>query len=265
MEPRIAARLSLTDRLSLKAAFGVYHQPPMEEDLSAAFGTPTLGLSVGATRTRWRELEAVGEARGRGDRIHLQFRLARGAKPRVGARARRRRSGRKAGAFLRRPAPSAARSGRPVLRMDHLQPPAQRAAGRAGPGLPPLRLRPDARPHGGRILDLGHGFEVGGRFRLASGYPRTPVIGAYYDAASDRYQPLFGERNSDPHSGVRLVRHPRDEAAAIKKTELELYLDIQNATNRQNPEELVYDPTFVQQSYISGFPILPMLGARWSW
>ena len=30
--------------------------------------------------------------------------------------------------------------------------------------------------------DLGRGFEVGLRFRFATGYPRTPVQGAYFDA-----------------------------------------------------------------------------------
>ena len=48
-------------------------------------------------------------------------------------------------------------------------------------------------------------------------------------------------------------------------SELEIYLDVQNATNRQNPEELVYTRDYSQQSAITGLPILPSLGARFAW
>jgi hypothetical protein len=37
---------------------------------------------------------------------------------------------------------------------------------------------------------------VGARFRVATGLPRTPVIGAFYDATNDLYQPIFGAQNS---------------------------------------------------------------------
>src|SRR5262249_29988141 len=44
--------------------------------------------------------------------------------------------------------------------------------------------------------DLGAGFEVGARFRYATGYPRTPVLGAYYYGRGDSYEPVFGAHNS---------------------------------------------------------------------
>ena len=44
------------------------------------------------------------------------------------------------------------------------------------------------------------------------------------------------------------------------KTELEVYLDVQNVTNHSNPEEIVYNPTYTQRGYITGFPILPVVG-----
>jgi hypothetical protein len=49
------------------------------------------------------------------------------------------------------------------------------------------------------------------------------------------------------------------------KTEVEVYLDVQNVTNHSNPEEIVYDPTYAHRGYITGFPILPVAGARFSW
>jgi len=39
-------------------------------------------------------------------------------------------------------------------------------------------------------------FVLGVRFRLASGMPRTPVIGSYLDATTGQSQPIFGQQNS---------------------------------------------------------------------
>ena len=36
--------------------------------------------------------------------------------------------------------------------------------------------------------DLGRGFEVGGRFRYATGMPRTPVVGHYLNSLSGYYE-----------------------------------------------------------------------------
>src|SRR5262249_7634503 len=46
IEPRVSMRYAPSDRISFKAAFGIYHQTPQPEDLSSIFGTPDLGLSV---------------------------------------------------------------------------------------------------------------------------------------------------------------------------------------------------------------------------
>ena len=51
----------------------------------------------------------------------------------------------------------------------------------------------------------------------------------------------------------------------LGRTVLETYLDVQNAFNRQNPEEIVYSQNYAQPRYITGLPILPVLGARLSW
>ena len=59
---------------------------------------------------------------------------------------------------------------------------------------------------------------------------------------------------------VRISKHLK-----IAKTEGEIYLDVQNVTNHGNPEEIVYDPYYAQRGYITGLPILPVVGARWSW
>jgi hypothetical protein len=43
---------------------------------------------------------------------------------------------------------------------------------------------------------------------------------------------------------------------------LEVFLDVQNLTNRKNPEEITYSADFSQRDYITGLPILAVAGAR---
>jgi hypothetical protein len=43
---------------------------------------------------------------------------------------------------------------------------------------------------------------------------------------------------------------------------LSLFLDLQNLTNRKNPEELIYNYDFSKRSNITGLPTLAVFGAR---
>ena len=45
----------------------------------------------------------------------------------------------------------------------------------------------------------------------------------------------------------------------------EAYVDVQNVTNRRNPEDIVYNYDYSQRGYITGLPILPVLGVRAEW
>src|SRR5262249_737335 len=114
-------------------------------------------------------------------------------------------------------------------------------------------------------FDLGRGFEVGARVRFASGFPRTPILGAYYDARTDSYQPLFGAHNS-----IRIPAFFAVDLRAAKRFKLdpfegEIFLDVQNVTNHSNAEEIVYNASYRQRGTITGLPILPVAGARLSW
>jgi hypothetical protein len=111
--------------------------------------------------------------------------------------------------------------------------------------------------------DLGHGFDVGARARYATGYPRTPVIGSYFDARTATYQPVLGAKNS-----IRIPAFVELDVRASKRfklphSSLEVYLDVQNVTNRENPEEIAYNADYTQRRYIDGLPLLPVLGAKW--
>jgi hypothetical protein len=45
----------------------------------------------------------------------------------------------------------------------------------------------------------------------------------------------------------------------------EAYLDVQNVTDRKNPEEITYDYRYQQRAYITGLPTLPVVGGRLEW
>ena len=110
--------------------------------------------------------------------------------------------------------------------------------------------------------DLGHGWEAGSRFRYTTGAPRTPVIGAFLNANSGHYEPIFGDHNSVRIPSFYQVDFRVEKAFAIAKNKLSVFLDVQNVTNRKNPEELFYDETFTTRGTITGLPTLAVIGAR---
>jgi outer membrane receptor protein involved in Fe transport len=264
-EPRLSARFAATPQITVKGAFGVYHQPPAGEDLSAVFGSPTLSPSQA-------EHYVLGGA----------FKLS----PAIDAEAT---------TFLSESHDLASRSAAATPLLAHAL--VQEGIGRSYGAQFMLRhqqvgrffgwisysiLRSERKDHPGspwRLFDydqshvftalgsydLGLGFEVGARFRFATGFPRTPVVGAYYDSLSDGAQPVFGAHNSIRIPAFYALDVRVSKRFALGKTEAEVYLDVQNVTNHANPEEIVYDPSYSQRAYITGLPILPVLGARWSW
>jgi hypothetical protein len=109
---------------------------------------------------------------------------------------------------------------------------------------------------------LGHGWEVGGRFRYTSGVPRTPVVGSFLNSHTALYEPIFG-----PHNSIRIPAFYQldarvEKAFTMRRVKLSIFLDLQNLTNRKNPEELIYNFDFSRRSTISGLPTLAVAGAR---
>jgi hypothetical protein len=110
------------------------------------------------------------------------------------------------------------------------------------------------------------GLVAGVRFRWTSGMPRTPVVGSFYDARGDQFQPVFGAQNS-----IRIPDFVQLDVR-VEKTftfrrglQLNIFADVQNVTNRANPEEIVYNYDFSRRDYIIGLPILAVIGARLQW
>jgi TonB family protein len=265
LEPRIAVRYAFTPEISAKAALGVYHQAPQPEDLSAVFGTPTLALSsaqhylAGASfqLTPSLAVETTGF-------LSLSQELvvrSQEESPLLAHALDQTGIGRSYGTqFLLRQQQVRRFFGwisYSILRSER----------KDAPGLR-WRLFDYDQSHVFTALgsyDLGAGFEVGLRFRLATGYPRTPVQGAYFDGRTNTYEPIFGPQNS-----LRIPPFVSLDARVAKhfkwgRTDGEIYLDVQNVTDHSNPEEIVYNTNYTQRGYITGLPILPVFGGRLTW
>ncbi|NOU30176.1 MAG: TonB-dependent receptor [Polyangiaceae bacterium] len=264
LEPRLAVRFDPTPRLGIKAAYARVRQPAMPEDLSAVFGNPSLGAATGdhflvsvsarlfakttlettafgllsdglAARSPSQApllaeaLVGVGQGRAYGMQAMLRQELARGFFGWVSYSIVR---------SERRDAPGAA-----YRLSDYDQSHVLTALG---------------------SYDLGRGFEVGARVRFATGFPRTPVVGTVTDTRRDAAEPLFGAKNTERIPAFFQVDLRVSKRFPLPRGELETYLEVQNVTNRSNPEELVYSRDYRTRSTLSGFPILPVFGLRWN-
>jgi TonB family protein len=109
---------------------------------------------------------------------------------------------------------------------------------------------------------LPRNWQVGGRFRLVSGSPRTPVGGSLYNSVSDRYDPVFGAPNSAREGTFHQLDIRIDKKWVYNQWTLNAYLDIQNTYNRANPEGLQYNYNYRQSKTQQGLPLVPILGIR---
>jgi TonB family protein len=262
IEPRVSVRYSVTDRITVKAAVGAYHQAPKPEELSASFGTPTLvpsaaqhylvGSSLELTDSLAVETTAfLSESQKLVERSQEQNPYDAQALDQTGI-------GRSYGTqFLLRQQ----QRGRFFGWVSYT---IMRSQRKNAPTLD-WRLFDYDQTHVFTALgsyDLGHGFEVGARFRYATGYPRTPVIGHYQDVY---YEPIFGPQNSIRIPSFYALDVRLSKRFKIGRADCDTYLDVQNVTDHANPEEIVYNTNYTQRGYITGMPILPVIGARVTW
>jgi len=111
---------------------------------------------------------------------------------------------------------------------------------------------------------LGGGWQVGGRLRIISGNPDTPVVGARYLANFDAYLPIYGATNSLRVPAFHQLDVRVDETWTFDGWMLDLYLDVLNAYNHRALEGSVYSYDFSQHAYFEGLPVIPTLGLKGS-
>jgi TonB family protein len=109
---------------------------------------------------------------------------------------------------------------------------------------------------------LPRNWQVGGRLRLVSGNPITPIRGGVYNASTDQYDPVYGPVNSARNPLFNQLDLRVDKRWVYQSWMLNLYLDIQNIYDQANGEGLNYNYNFRKSSTATGLPILTILGIR---
>ena len=112
---------------------------------------------------------------------------------------------------------------------------------------------------------LGAGWEIGTRFRYATGNPRTPVVGAVKDDLTDTFVPLYGVVNSYRLPNFVQLDVRIDKVWVFDNWSLDLYLDIQNVTNSRSTEGTSYNFNYSRSAPFEGLPIVPILGIKGTW
>lgn len=109
-------------------------------------------------------------------------------------------------------------------------------------------------------IKLGRGWQIGGRFRLVSGQPYTPVVGSLeYEGG---FLPIRGLQNSARFPPFHQLDIRVDRRWIYKRVSFLAYLDILNVYNHQNVEMYVYSYDFRDTVGGFGLPIFPSLGLR---
>ncbi len=118
-------------------------------------------------------------------------------------------------------------------------------------------------------VKLPRRWEVGGRFRVVTGLPFTPLLGGVQDVdrppdgqAGLLSNPLFGTQNSARMATFHQLDLRIDRSWVLRRSVVNAYFDVQNVYNRQNPEGLIYNPHFTAVKTVVGVPILPVIGVR---
>lgn len=105
-------------------------------------------------------------------------------------------------------------------------------------------------------------WRIGGRFRLVSGSPYTPVTGAIDLVRNGGRAPIYGPSSSARFPSFHQLDLRIDKQWLYRHFSVTTYLDVQNVYNQPNVEALIYDTNFVSAYGSVGLPILPILGVR---
>jgi TonB family protein len=107
-----------------------------------------------------------------------------------------------------------------------------------------------------------NGWELGARFRLATGEPRTPVVGSTFDADTGGYVPVLGDARSVRDPVFHQLDLRVEKTWQFRQWSLGVYLDVLNALNADNEEATQYDYRYRDTAPVMGVPIVPTVGVR---
>jgi hypothetical protein len=274
IDPRLAARVRLTDTTALRATVGRFSEDPLSRELlPEARGEPDLrapwslqasfGLDQDFPRNWGLEATAFwSELRdlvvGRGDRFEFTSGPPTPVPADTGPYANDglgrafglellvRHTGERAGVFLSATVSRATRTPRP------------------GETTAPFAFDQTVVLNALGTYKLPKGWTLGGRFRFGTGNPYVPVSNRYVFGPSRTFVPVF----SDEIARIRpfwAVDLRVDKTWTFRRWALTFYLDIQNITDPGNTELIAYTFDFSEVDPIRSQPPLPAFGLKGAW
>ncbi len=110
---------------------------------------------------------------------------------------------------------------------------------------------------------LGAHWRLGARLRFASGNPYTPVADTYFDTDRQRFQPIDGPLLSARLPDFFQLDLRVDRVWRRDWGQVSAFLDVQNVTNRANPESVQYSDDYRDIQLVRGLPIFPSIGVEY--
>jgi hypothetical protein len=112
------------------------------------------------------------------------------------------------------------------------------------------------------LPELWDGLSAGFRARYTSGNPYEKIHAAVYDADADAFQGVETGKLSSRMPDFFQLDLRVDKKWTHPRWTFSTYLEVQNVTNRKNPEAVDYNFDFTQQGWVSGLPFFPAFGVR---
>jgi hypothetical protein len=109
-------------------------------------------------------------------------------------------------------------------------------------------------------VKLRHGWQIGGRFRLVSGTPYTPLLGSLQYEGT--FQAISGVYNSARFPPFHQLDLRVDRRWIVRRASVTAYLDVQNVYNHNNVEAYLYNYDYSSKVGGIGLPIFPSIGVR---
>lgn len=266
--PRLAARYQLDDFNLLRAATGLYSQPPPPQQQDATFGNPlirsprALHLSTAWERD-WRGGGSRGFSTTVGGFYREFWNLI------VSSSATSVINGTSRPEYFNNTGTGRAFGLETLVRLDYapftgwLAYTLSRST-RATPSTGEYLFSADQTHLLTAMLGVepGKHFKIALRARFITGNPFTPVNSSQFDSDNDVYFPERGALYSQRLDPFFQLDLRVDKRFVFDTWVLSAYLDILNVTNQMNPETVSFAYDYSSNVKITGLPILPTIGLK---
>jgi TonB family protein len=258
-EPRLSVRYQFNRWGAVKAAFGVYHQPPQPFQFVRAVGNPDLAPQAGWHYVLGADFDPTKTLHVEVEGFYKDLRSVVVAGERAGE------------PILMNDGIGRVYGGELMVRQEMwhnfygwIAYTLSRSEERDHPDQPWHQFQYD-QTHIFTLLasyKLPRGYQIGVRFRYVTGNPYTPIAQAYYSANARSYVPIQGPLYSQRLSAFNQLDVRFDKTWTFNRWKMTFYLDIQNIYNYRSEEAVQYNYNYTQSAPVTGLPIIPDLGLR---